>query len=241
MSLLSNNWKVREEITKNFVHQFMLYASWLGKDSGNITFRLDPKPVKEITTIRPERHFNVEEKMESSYVGRCKMEMSDGWWMCESRLKPQHGLSLRGRIGAASSEGQGMFWKEWACYWITDASPGGKNRSKVETKSGRLVVFIWFQLRMMEGQESECETRTSKRQIMRRCHCPPRSPITQLITPPHPERDFSQEEKTDSRCAGARDVETSGGSWMCKSGLKPQCGPPLWERRNFNHETWKGY
>jgi len=177
MSSLSNNWKVREEITKNFVHQFVLYASWLGKDSGNITFRLDPKPVKEITTIRPERHFHAEEKMESSYVGRCKMDggcVRADWnrsvvYPCGEESVLQ---ALRGKV---------CFEREWACYWITDASPGGKNRSKVETKSGRLVVFIWFQLRMMEDQESECETRTSKRQITRWCHRPP-----QLLSLSHP-------------------------------------------------------
>ena len=35
--------------------------------------------------------------------------------------------------------------------------------------------------------------------------------ITQLITIPRPERDFSLEEKMESRCAGACEVETSGG------------------------------
>jgi len=69
MPSLSQNWKVRDEITKYFDHQFVLYASRLGKYIANITFHLDPKPVKKITTTRSERHLNPEEKMESSHEG----------------------------------------------------------------------------------------------------------------------------------------------------------------------------
>jgi len=222
MPSLSQNWKVREEITKYFDHQFVLYASQLGKDTANITFHLDPKPVKKITTTRSERHLKPEEKMESSQWGR--MGEGNERWMMDvwEQIETAAWFILSGKkISAVALRGEVLFEvQSWNRIW----PPG------------------CIQLRIMEGQESKSETRTLcctnsrtfKRRIKGRCHRLSQLLSLSLSLAPSVisawRRKWRVGVREHARWKQAVDA------WMRKSGWKPRCGPSLWERRNFNRK-----